>query len=186
MTPQRRSIQGGILAFLAIGLVVAAAPAAAAQQSDTVQIDPGSHAAVKIDFRDGPTQDVSYDIQVQEGPNIDVLVMNNANYQKYRDGNSFDYIKDWSDLDTGNTDTQFTLQEHGTWWLVLDHSSEPDGGTQPATIGAESVTARYTVETQTNVEEETRSRLEEIPAPGLVTLLPAIAGAALVAVQRRA
>lgn len=184
MTLQHRSIQGGILAFLAIGLVVAAAPAAA-QQSDTVQIDPGSHAAVKVDFRDGPTQDVSYDIQVQEGPNIDVLVMNNANYQKYKDGNSFEYVEDWSDLDTGNTGMQFTLQEHGTWWLVLDHTSEPDDGTQPATVGAESVTARYTVDTQTNVEEETKSRLEEIPAPGLVTLLPALAGAALVAVQRR-
>ncbi len=114
-----------VAAVLAGGLVVlaAGAPGSAAQsQSDTVDIDPGSHSAVRVDFRDGPTKDVSYDVQVQEGPNIDVMVLDNANYQRYSDGESFEYVEDWSDLDTGNTATTFRLDTHGTWWLVIDQT----------------------------------------------------------------
>lgn len=155
------------LAGLAV-LVVAglATPGAAQSQTDTVNIDPGSHAAVEIDFTDGPTKDVSYDVEVQEGPNIDVMVLDNANYQQYRDGESFSYVDAWSDLDTGNTDTEFRLEERGTWWVVLDHTGQPDEGTQPATVGAESVTARYTVEAKTNVTDAAKDEVSQLPGPG--------------------
>lgn len=155
------------LVGLASLLLVGGATTGAAQsQTDTVNIDPGEHAAVEIDFTDGPTKDISYDVQVQEGPNIDVMVLNNANYQQYQEGESFSYVETWSDLDTGNTDTEFRLDEHGTWWIVLDHTSQPDDGAQPATVGAESVTARYTVEAQTNVTDAAKDEASQLPGPG--------------------
>lgn len=172
-------------AVLALLVLSAASPASAIQsQSDTVSIDPGEHAAVEIDFRDGPTKDVSYEVRVQEGPNIDVLLLDNANYQKYKGGDSFEYVEAWSDLDTGNTVNDFRLDQHGTWWLVLDHTDEPDEGTSPATVGAESVTAGYTLEAETNVTDEARDRFDKIPVPGAMILVGLVGGVALVASTR--
>lgn len=173
------------LATALVVLLAAASPASAAQsQSDTVHIDPGEHKAVRIDFRDGPTKDVSYDVRVTEGPNIDVMVLDNANYDTYRNGQDFDYVQDWSDLDTGNTGTTFRLDTHGTWWLVLDHTGEPDEGTSPATIGAESVTARYTVESKTNVTDTAKDRFQELPGPGLLVAAGLLGSVALAASRR--
>lgn len=173
-----------IVMWTCLLLTMAAAPAVGQSQSDTVHIDPGGHAAVEIDFRDGPTKDVSYDVTVQEGPNVDVLFLDNANYQKYSDGESFEYVERWSDLDTGNTVNDFRLERHGTWWLVIDHTGEPDGGTSPATVGAESVTARYTLETETNVTDEARDRFDELPAPGVSTGVGLLGVVALFAARR--
>ncbi len=167
------------------GLLLAAAPlATAGQQSDTVNIDPGEHAAIGIDFTSGPASKVSYDVQVEEGPNIDVLVMDNANYQKYQQGDSFSYAEGWSDLDTGNSQMTFTLQEHGTWWIVLDHTGEPDGGTAPATLGAESVTARYTIEDKVDAKETAEDVANKLPAPTVAWVLLALAGLAVLARRR--
>lgn len=171
----------GVLLVVAL-VVLAAGTAAAAERSDTENIDPGSYAAIPIDFQDGPAMEVGYDIQVQEGPNIDVLVMNNANFQKYESGESFSYASDWSDLDTGNTDESFTLQEHGTWYLVLDHTSEPEDGTQPASVGAESATVAWTVSTNVDVEESLR---DSIPGPGAGAVALALAAAGLVGARLR-
>lgn len=167
---------------LVLGSLLVVASAGAAQTtSDTVRVDPGDHAALEIDFREGPSSDVSYEVQVTEGPNIDVLLMNNADYQAYQQGDSFEYIGAWSDLDTGNTQAEFLLEEHGTWWLVIDHSSEPDDGANPATVGAESVTASYTLSVETNVEEELR---DEIPLPHVSMWVLLASGVAMLARPR--
>lgn len=168
-----------MLLALCGGLLLAAAqPAAAGKQSDTVNIDPGEHAAISIDFTSGPASKISYDVQVDQGPNIDVLVMNNANYQTYKEGDSFSYAEDWSDLDTGNSQMTFTLQEHGTWWIVLDHTDEPDGGTAPAVLGAESVTARYTIEDKVDAKETAEDVADQIPAVTTALILGSLVAAA--------
>jgi hypothetical protein len=173
------------IAGLAALLVVAAAPTGAQSQSDTVKIDPGQHTAVEIDFRDGPTKDISYEVTVQEGPNVDVLFLDNANYQKYADGESFEYVGEWSDLDTGDTDASFLLDRHGTWWLVLDHTDRPDDGASPATIGAEAVTARYSLTAETNVTDEARDRANDLPAPGASAAVGLLGAVALLAARER-
>lgn len=177
----------GILLGLLVGavLLVSAPAGAAEQKTDTVRIDPGDHAAVEVDFQDGPSSDVAYDVQVNEGPNIDVMVMNNANYQAYQSGDDFEYASGWSDLDTGNTQTEFLLEEHGTWWLVLDHTNEPEDGTSPSTLDADSVTANYTVRMETNVEEELRDRWSEIPGPGSLAAVTTASIAAVLASRDR-
>lgn len=175
-----------ILVCLGLAVVVAAAPAGAQSQSDSVKIDPGEHSAIEIDFRDGPTKDVSYDVTVTEGPNIDVMVLDNANYQKYSDGESFSYVADWSDLDTGDTDATFRLERHGTWWVVLDHTSQPEDGASPAAIGAESVTARYSLEATTNVTDEARDTVDRLPSSGAGLALGLVGTVALAASRREA
>lgn len=170
-----RGVAVGLLALAAV--LAVAATATAASRTDTVTIDPGAYQPVQIPFNDGPAMKVAYDIEVTEGPNIDVMVMDNANFQKYESGDSFQYAAGWSDLDTGNTDLEFTLEEHATWYIVMDHTSEPDDGTQPATVGAESVTARYTVETNVDAETAGRNILQRIPGLQVPALLAAAGGA---------
>lgn len=160
-----------IAAFFVLSLL--AAPAAAEERSDTVKLDPGQHAAIEVPFEDGSALRVRYDVQVTEGPNIDVFVLDNANYQKYTDDEDFQ-SHGASDMDTGNSEQSFTLTEKGTWRIVLDHTSK--GGAQPATIGAESATVAWTVETNLDVEESIRG----LPGPATGALLAAVAGAALV------
>jgi hypothetical protein len=169
-----------ILSIACLVLVILAGAQSGAAQSDTVHVNPGEHAAVEIDFREGPTKDVTYDV-VQEGPNIDVLFMDNANYQKYQEGEAFEYQAERSDLDTGDTEATFRLERHATWWLVIDHSDRPEDGTAPATVGAESVTARYTVDAQTNVTDEARDRADRLPGPGPAVAAGLISTVALAA-----
>lgn len=180
------SLQGALLGLLVgLGLLLLVPAGAAQEKTDTVRIDPGDHAAVEVDFRDGPSSDVSYEVQVEEGPNIDVLVMNNANYQAYQSGDDFEYVDAWSDLDTGNTQAEFLLEEHGTWWLVLDHTNEPGDGASPSTLNPDSVTANYTLRIETNVEEEVRDRWSEVPGPGSLAALGASSIAAVLASKER-
>lgn len=182
----RRSLATAVLLVGLTLLVTGGVPESAAKtQSDTVQVDPGEHGAVQIDFREGPTKDVRYDVQVQQGPNIDVMVLDNANGQRYSEGESFEYVGEWSDLDTGNTQKGVRLDTHGTWWLLLDHTDRPEGGASPATIRAESVTARYTLEVQTNVTDTARDRLDRLPGPGALGAAAAIGLVACAAARRR-
>lgn len=171
-----------IVLMAALVAVTAAGTAVAGERSDTVKIDPGSSSAIAIDFQDGPAMGVEYDIQVQDGPNIDVLVMDNANYQKYGDGESFRYATSWSVLDTGSANQDFTLEEHGTWYVVLDHTNEPDDGARPATVNPDSVTVSWTVSTQVDVGESVGNGL---PAPGAAAAAAALAAAGVVGARLR-
>lgn len=162
-----------------VALALVAAPAAAGERSDTENLDPGEFASIPVDFQDGAAMDVDYDIQVQSGPNMDVMVMDNANFQRYSDGNSFEYVSSWSVLDTGSAEQQFTLEEHGTWHIVLDHTNDPDNGASPSTVDPQSVTVGWTVATQVNVERSVEEGFAGIPAPGAAAALASLLAAGL-------
>lgn len=183
-TPYRRPAVRIVL-MTALVTVAAAGTAAAGERSDTVKIDPGSSSAIALDFQDGPAMQVEYDVQVQDGPNIDIMVMDNANYQKYGDGESFRYVSSWSVLDTGSATQGFTLEEHGTWYVVLDHTSEPDDGAQPATVNPDTVTAAWTVSTQVDVGESVGDGIAGLPAPGAAGVAAALAAAGLAGARLR-
>lgn len=153
-------------------LMIAVPPVAAKERSDTVKIDPGNFAPIQLQFDEGPAMRVGYEVTVTEGPRIDVFVLDNANYQKYRDNEDFQ-AHGASDLDTASAKQEFTLEEQGTWWIVLDHTNR--GGAQPATVGAESATVRWTLNTNVDVKES----VEQLPGPG-IGAAGAVVAAALV------
>lgn len=184
-TRPRLRLAARIALVAALVAVAAAGTAAAGERSDTVKIDPGSSSAIALDFQDGPAMQVDYDIQVQDGPNIDVLVMDNANYQKYGDGESFRYVSSWSVLDTGSAVQEFTLQDHGTWYVVLDHTSEPDDGARPATVNPDSVTVAWTVRTQVDVGESVGDGVAGLPAPGAAAAAAALVAAGVAGARLR-
>jgi hypothetical protein len=180
--PSLAGALGPALAVVALALAAVAAPATAGERSDTVTIDPGSHAPIEFQYQEDPAFNVEYDVGVRDGPNIDVLVMDNANYQSYSDGDSFSYVGSWSSLDTGAAQQSFTVEQKGTYYIVLDHTSEPDNGASPATVNPQSVTAEWTVITKLAVQDSVERGL---PAAGAGLASMGLAAAALVAARRR-
>lgn len=172
----RRAALWSLLAAL---ILVAAVPSATAKErSDTESIAAGEYEPIQIDFPDGPAMQVGYDVQVTDGPNIDIFVFDNANYQSYRDGREYEYRSGASDLDTGDSSNDFTIQDHGTWWIVLDNTNE--GSAAPPTVGEGTAQVSWTVTTNVDVEEGIRG----LPGPGIG--LVALAGvAAALAVRRK-
>lgn len=157
-------------------VVVAASPLVTAKErSDTESIAAGEYAPIEIQFPDGPAMQVGYEVVVDDGPNIDIFVFDNANYQSYRDGREYEYRSGASDLDTGDSSNEFTLEEHGTWWIVLDNTNE--GSAAPPTVGDGTAQVDWTVRTNVDVEEGIRG----LPGPGLAAVAVAGVGAAIAA-----
>lgn len=134
-----------LVAAAVVALATVPSTALAGERSDTVKIDPGSSASIEVSFDQRGSRDLSYVAEVTDGPRIDVFLLDNANHQRYRDGQDFSYHEEGSDLDTARADKSLTVPEAGTWWIVLDHTSE--GGASPDSFGAEAVTVRWTVRT---------------------------------------
>lgn len=174
--PLRRPVLWILVAALV--LAVAAPAATAKERSDTESIAAGEYASIKIGFRDGPAMEVGYEVQVTDGPNIDIFVFDNANYQNYQDGREYEYRSGPSDLDTADSRNEFTLEDHGTWWIVLDNTGE--GSAAPPTVGEGTAQVDWTARTNVDVEEGLRS----LPSPGLIWVAVVGVGAA-VAVRRR-
>ena len=57
----------------------------------------------------------------QEGPNIDLYTMTEVNYQKYEDCDSFVYLADLSDPNTGAANLEATI-DAGTYVTVIDNT----------------------------------------------------------------
>lgn len=134
-----------LVATAVVTLATVPSTALAGERSDTVKIDPGSSASIEVPFDQGANRDLSYVAEVTDGPRIDVFLMDNANHQRYRDGQDFSYHEEGSELDTARAERHLTVPETGTWWIVLDHTSR--GEAAPSSVGAEPVTVRWIVQT---------------------------------------
>lgn len=181
MSPSNALTSRAALALLALTFVVAAVavPASAKEQSGSEKVDPGSWASLEIPFHDGPKMEVTYEVVVREGPNLDLLFVDNANHQKYEDGESFQYVSSRSVLDTGSAEQTFTLGTHDTWYLILDHTNRPENGADPATVDPESITVDWTLRTQVDVERSLEDQIERIPLGGPATAAMALLVAGL-------
>jgi hypothetical protein len=124
-----------------IVLLVAAAPfisvtAAAADSTFTNtgfrNIPSGGHDVITA-FRTHAGASLSYDVTVMMPTgNFDVLLLNESNYFRYRDGQSFDFNTDGSRLNVASSvsDT-LSLPSDVVFYLVVDNSAVPAGGSSP-------------------------------------------------------
>lgn len=72
---------------------------------------------------------VSYEFVVRGGPNVDVYVMSEREYQYFENGNRAKYFSSWSSENTGLAQTEINLQEDGMYVILVDNSDF--GATQP-------------------------------------------------------
>lgn len=95
---------------------------------------------------------LNVNIQVTKGGPVDVLLMKSSDYVKYltaaqsNQGGSFNYYVDGSSNSIKSKTYSFTFPESGDYYLVIDNTINPIGGTNPA--GAVDVHAKITVVSQ--------------------------------------
>lgn len=98
--------------------------------SGSVSIDEDNH--VSFSFEANSPVTVSYTVEVTEGPNIDVFVMDNLNYQSYSGGGSFTHQQACDDQASSYAQNSCDLGED-RWHIVIDNTNR--GGAQPPTNG---------------------------------------------------
>ena len=74
---------------------------------------------------------VSIHVEVEDGGDIDCLVMNEYNFGQYSHGKDFIYLLTGSILDIRMINYLFVAPEEGMWYFVLDNTSFPDKGAKP-------------------------------------------------------
>jgi hypothetical protein len=86
---------------------------------DTIFIDEDEH--IKLKWTIDSPMVIRINLELLDGPNIDVYTMTELNYEDYKDCNSFNYIVQLSDPDTSNTKIETTV-DSGTYVTVLDNT----------------------------------------------------------------
>lgn len=92
---------------------------------------------------------LNVNIQVTRGGPVDVLLMTSSDYVKYltaaqsEQGGTFNYYIEGSSNSIKSKTYSFTFPESGDYYLVIDNTANPIGGTNPS--GAVDVHAKITV-----------------------------------------
>ncbi len=84
----------------------------------------GSYRSFKILFDDGNAVDIEYDVEVLDGPPVDVIFTTKEGFLDYKDPESetFFYFPHQSKLNTTKTSMSFTWVDPGTYYLIIDNS----------------------------------------------------------------
>lgn len=106
-----------------------------AEESGTAQIDAGEARSFGLEAQ-GPIR-FDYQAAVAQGPDIDVFILDDQNYQRYQGGEEFTYFE-CSSLGTGSASETCELPA-GTYHMVLDNTER--GEASPATVSTGSQTA---------------------------------------------
>jgi hypothetical protein len=104
-------------------LLLSATPASAANEQATVNIPWQDHVAIEIALPFG-TWAIDWVIQVEQGPDIDVLFLPDEGYDEYLDiyADEFTYIVYGTALGTSYSDESFKVDLYGTHYVVLDNT----------------------------------------------------------------
>jgi hypothetical protein len=84
----------------------------------------GWYRSFKILFDEGTACDIEYDVEVLDGPPVDVIFTTEEGFLDYKDPESetFFYYPHQSVLNTTKTSMSFTWVEPGTYYLIVDNS----------------------------------------------------------------
>lgn len=75
--------------------------------------------------------ELTVNIHVVRGANVDIFLMNDNSYERYRGGLNFPFIKEASALNARGIRYRFTAPSSGDYYLVLDNTGQPLGGAEP-------------------------------------------------------
>lgn len=139
-----------LLAVVSMLMIVAVSwmPMASAwDEEGTETIDEDSYWYMTIPFFNGDYITLSYTIEVQNNIYIDVMLLNEENYNKYRNDQSFSYYRDGTDFNTIYTNVpSISLSTHDNYYLVVDNTDDPPNGATPPLNGINDYcTFHYTI-----------------------------------------
>lgn len=110
-----------------------------AEDSGTAEVEAGQARTFELNAEGDISLD--YEASVAQGPDIDIFVLDSQNYQRYQNGEEFEYHP-CSSLGTGSGSGTCDLVD-GAWHLVLDNTDR--GEASPATVstGSQTATVNY-------------------------------------------
>lgn len=73
---------------------------------------------------------LAYIVEVTDGPQIDVLLLDGENYARFISGMSFGYLMEGSTLDATHAEAKVQLSE-GAYYLIVDHTYAGDAAPVP-------------------------------------------------------
>lgn len=123
-----------ILVIVSMLVIVALSwmPSASADMEGTKTINEDEYWVVKSSFFSGDYLKLSYTIDVQNDQWIDVMLLNEENYNKYENDQPFSIYDAGTDLVTlYKKVSSITFYEHDNYYLVVDNTDVPTEGAQP-------------------------------------------------------
>lgn len=75
--------------------------------------------------------DLGVSVQVVKGANVDLFLMNEDSFSRYRSGMNFSFVKEASALNAKGIKYKFIAPAPGDYYLVIDNTGQPLGGTEP-------------------------------------------------------
>ena len=108
-----------IFAFLFLS-----SPVLAGGQAFESNIDWGGYRSFKIPFDEGNAIDIEYEVEVLDGPPVDVIFTNERGFQDYKDpaSPSFFFFPHQSSMNTTKASMSFTWVDPGTYYVIVDNS----------------------------------------------------------------
>jgi hypothetical protein len=95
----------------------------AGKEEGTATLEAGDHAYLEMENEDGSFLRVKYNIEVVDGPNVNVYFMDADAFADYEAGGSFDFFDVYSEEDTDDYRTNFVIDKEGEYFLVAETTS---------------------------------------------------------------
>jgi hypothetical protein len=80
-----------------------------------------------IENEDGQTLEISYDVRVTAGVNVDVYFMDDEGYDDFVANRTFKFYKEYSVIDTGHAKNEWVWAKEGTFHLVIGNPGPAPG-----------------------------------------------------------
>lgn len=112
-----------IAAMLMAAIVLLASVAMAGEEEGTETLEMGDYVTVHIDNTEGSTLDILYDVEVEEGVNVNVYFMDADGFADFEASLALKYFKEYSKTDTGDTKKDFIWANKGDYYVVIDSTA---------------------------------------------------------------
>ena len=121
--PYLRHVVYTVLVIFA--LLFLSSPVLAGGQAFESDIDWGGYRSFKIPFDEGNAIDIEYEVEVLDGPPVDVIFINERGFQEYKDPTSpsFFFFPHQSSMNTTKASMSFTWVDPGTYYVIVDNSA---------------------------------------------------------------
>ncbi len=77
-------------------------------------------------------QRITIEVHTRDGGKVDVLLLDSANHEAYREGLPFDYIEAGSGLNLANFTVTLEVDHPDDYYWVVDNTEQPLNGAQPS------------------------------------------------------
>jgi len=118
--------------MLMAAVVLLASVAMAGEEKGTKTLEMDDYVSVHIDNTDRTTLDILYEVEVEDGVNVNVYLMDSDGFADFEAGLDFKYFKEYSKTDTGDTKKDFIWADEGDFYVVID--STADNITETTTV----------------------------------------------------